>query len=227
MTPDRNQRGPGLFAPNPDRARALRRDRRRGDGVSQTRSNGPGPSLIGGPFKLETADGKTVTDADFLGKPFLVYFGYTHCPDVCPTTLAEISDVLKRLPDKPLKVLFITVDPERDIAEADGRLCIELRSAHHRPFRQRRRDRGDREDLSGLRAQGADQRWRLCHGPFLDRLSDERQGAVSSKRSTWTARPTTRRRNCGNFCDPLALSLLPRAGEGGAQRRMRASPAWL
>jgi len=48
------------------------------------------------------------------GKPFLVYFGYTHCPDVCPTTLAQITDVLKRLPDKPIRVLFITVDPERD-----------------------------------------------------------------------------------------------------------------
>jgi protein SCO1/2 len=65
-----------------------------------------GPSLVGGPFALQTADMK--------GKPFLVYFGYTHCPDVCPTTLAQISDVLKRLPDKPIRVLFVTVDPERD-----------------------------------------------------------------------------------------------------------------
>ena len=55
-----------------------------------------------------------MTEADFVGQPFLVYFGYTHCPDVCPTTLAQISDVLKRLPDKPVKALFVTVDPERD-----------------------------------------------------------------------------------------------------------------
>ena len=81
------------------------------------RPNRNSASLIGGPFRLETADGKTVTEADFLGHPFLVYFGYTHCPDVCPTTLAEISDVMKRLPDKPLKTLFITVDPERDTAK--------------------------------------------------------------------------------------------------------------
>ena len=73
-----------------------------------------GTSLVGGPFALQTADGKTITDADMRGKPFLVYFGYTHCPDVCPTTLAQITDVLKRLPDKPIRVLFITVDPERD-----------------------------------------------------------------------------------------------------------------
>jgi protein SCO1 len=70
--------------------------------------------LIGGPFSLQTADGKTVTDANMAGHPFLVYFGYTHCPDVCPTTLAQLSDVLRQLPDKPIRVLFVTVDPERD-----------------------------------------------------------------------------------------------------------------
>jgi protein SCO1/2 len=48
------------------------------------------------------------------GEPFLVFFGYTHCPDVCPATLAEISDVLSKMPGKPVKALFITVDPERD-----------------------------------------------------------------------------------------------------------------
>jgi protein SCO1/2 len=78
------------------------------------RTGKPGPSLIGGPFRLQSAEGKTVTEADFQGHPYLIYFGYTHCPDVCPTTLAQISDVLKRLPDLPVKVLFVTVDPERD-----------------------------------------------------------------------------------------------------------------
>ncbi len=73
-------------------------------------------SLIGGPFTLQMKDGKTLTDVDLKGHPFLVYFGYTHCPDVCPTTLAQISDVLRRLPDKPLRALFITVDPARDSA---------------------------------------------------------------------------------------------------------------
>jgi protein SCO1/2 len=78
------------------------------------------PSLIGGPFHLQNAEGKTVTEADFLGAPFLVYFGYTHCPDICPTTLAQISDVMKRLPDKPIKAVFITVDPERDTPKLMG-----------------------------------------------------------------------------------------------------------
>ena len=71
-------------------------------------------ALIGGPFKLEGPDGRIVTDADMMGKPFLVFFGYTHCPDVCPTTLAQISGVLSRLPDKPIPALFISFDPERD-----------------------------------------------------------------------------------------------------------------
>lgn len=75
-------------------------------------------SLVGGPFSLQGPDGRIVTDADMKGEPFLVYFGYTNCPDVCPTTLAEMSDVLGRLPGKPIRALFITVDPERDTAQS-------------------------------------------------------------------------------------------------------------
>lgn len=77
---------------------------------------GPAPSAIGGPFKLTDQDGKPITDADLKGKPFLVFFGYTHCPDVCPTTLFEVSEVLRALgPDSGrAAALFITVDPERD-----------------------------------------------------------------------------------------------------------------
>jgi protein SCO1/2 len=57
-----------------------------------------------------------VSDADIKGKPFLVFFGFTHCPDICPTTLFEISQVMKTLgPDADRTgALFITVDPERD-----------------------------------------------------------------------------------------------------------------
>jgi protein SCO1/2 len=70
---------------------------------------------IGGPFQLASANGGEVTDADFKGQPFLVFFGYTHCPDVCPAVLFEISQVLKAMgDDKRIKALFITVDPERD-----------------------------------------------------------------------------------------------------------------
>jgi protein SCO1 len=75
-------------------------------------------SLVGGPFTLQGPDGRVVTDADMKGQPFLVYFGYTNCPDICPTTLAQMSDVLGKLPGKPIRGLFITIDPERDTAQS-------------------------------------------------------------------------------------------------------------
>ncbi len=72
------------------------------------------PSLIGGPFALQDGSGDTVSDQTLRGRPFLVYFGYTHCPDTCPTELARISNVLAAMGDKVVPALFITVDPERD-----------------------------------------------------------------------------------------------------------------
>jgi protein SCO1/2 len=72
-------------------------------------------SAIGGPFQLTSMDGGEITDTDFKGHPFLVFFGYTHCPDICPTELFQISQILKaRGNDQQIKALFITVDPERD-----------------------------------------------------------------------------------------------------------------
>jgi protein SCO1/2 len=78
--------------------------------------SGHGAALIGGAFALQGPDGRVVTDADMKGEPFLVYFGYTNCPDICPTTLAQMSDVLSKMPNKPIRALFITIDPERDSA---------------------------------------------------------------------------------------------------------------
>ena len=74
------------------------------------------PSAVGGAFQLIDQNGRRVSDADFRGKPFLVFFGFTHCPDICPTTLFDISEVLRRLgPDaEKTAVLFVSVDPERD-----------------------------------------------------------------------------------------------------------------
>src|SRR5262245_13600282 len=73
-------------------------------------------AAIGGPFTLTDQNGRSVTDQDLKGKPFLVFFGFTHCPDVCPTTLFEVSEILRTLgPDADrVGALFITVDPERD-----------------------------------------------------------------------------------------------------------------
>ena len=73
-------------------------------------------ATIGGPFKLTDQNGQTVSEQDFKGHPFLVFFGFTHCPDVCPTTLFEVSEILRSLgPDADrTRAVFITVDPERD-----------------------------------------------------------------------------------------------------------------
>jgi protein SCO1 len=71
---------------------------------------------IGGPFALQDGNGKQVTDKDFRGKYMLVYFGYTFCPDVCPTTLNAVADAIDKLGPIAAKIqpLFITVDPKRD-----------------------------------------------------------------------------------------------------------------
>jgi protein SCO1 len=79
-----------------------------------------GTALVGGPFSLVGAGGKTVTDADFRGRYMLVFFGFTHCPDICPAELQVIAQTLDKLGDKGTKVVpvFITLDPERDTPEA-------------------------------------------------------------------------------------------------------------
>lgn len=74
---------------------------------------------LGGPFTLVDQDGRAVTDADFRGKYLLIYFGYTFCPDVCPTSLTRNADALKLIGDKAEKVqpILISIDPERDTPE--------------------------------------------------------------------------------------------------------------
>lgn len=74
---------------------------------------------IGGPFQLTTQDGTPLSDADLKGRPFAIFFGFTHCPEVCPTTLWELSEALKALgPDAgDLAVLFVSLDPTRDTPE--------------------------------------------------------------------------------------------------------------
>lgn len=78
-----------------------------------------GPS-IGGPFSLIDQNGRTVTDKDFRGRVMLIYFGYTFCPDVCPTTLGNVAQAYDMLsPQEQAQVvpMFITVDPERDTVD--------------------------------------------------------------------------------------------------------------
>lgn len=76
----------------------------------------PAGAAIGGPYRLTAENGQPISDRTMAGKPYLVFFGYTHCPDICPTTLFEISQVMKALGKDADRTaaLFITVDPERD-----------------------------------------------------------------------------------------------------------------
>jgi protein SCO1/2 len=79
-----------------------------------------GTAQIGGPFSLVGADGKPVTDRDFRGRYMLIFFGFTHCPDICPAELQVIAQALEQLGDKAKTVapIFITLDPERDTPDA-------------------------------------------------------------------------------------------------------------
>ena len=101
-----------------------------GCGPSQPEAEGPlAGAKIGGPFRLTDAKGKTVTDRDFAGRYRVMYFGYTFCPDVCPTDMQAIAAGLKLLDKsapakaKTIVPIFITVDPERDTPAVVGRFA--------------------------------------------------------------------------------------------------------
>jgi protein SCO1 len=81
-----------------------------------------GMALIGGPFTLVDQNGKTVTDRDFRGKYMLIFFGFTHCPDICPAELQVMSAALDALGPKADDVvpIFVTLDPGRDTPKAVG-----------------------------------------------------------------------------------------------------------
>jgi protein SCO1/2 len=80
---------------------------------------GTGTALVGGPFTLVNQDGQTVTDKDFSGRYLLIFFGYTYCPDICPTELQVMTQALAAMGDRAsaIRPLFITIDPERDTPE--------------------------------------------------------------------------------------------------------------
>ena len=111
-----------------------------------------GTAAIGGPFTLAATDGRTVTDTTFRGKWMLIYFGYTSCPDACPTVLANMSIALKMLGNETDKVqpLFITVDPRRDTREVLGEYLKSFDPANHRFDRQRRANHRRQEGVQGL-----------------------------------------------------------------------------
>jgi protein SCO1 len=99
--------------------------------ISPAIQSSPAGTSIGGPFLLTATDGKAVSSGDFQGKHLLVFFGFTNCPDICPSGLQQISAALDKLgPDAEAIVpLFITLDPERDTPEKIGSY---LKSFHPR-----------------------------------------------------------------------------------------------
>lgn len=91
---------------------------------SRVKTETIGEALVGGPFTLTDHLGQTRSEKDFAGKYMLIYFGYTYCPDICPTDLSKMTRTLEMLKDKGgakkaelVQPLFITVDPERDTSE--------------------------------------------------------------------------------------------------------------
>jgi cytochrome oxidase Cu insertion factor (SCO1/SenC/PrrC family) len=80
---------------------------------------GSGTALVGGPFSLVNQDGKRVTEKDFLGRYMLVFFGYTYCPDVCPTELQVMTAALERMGPEADRIqpVFVSIDPARDTPE--------------------------------------------------------------------------------------------------------------
>ncbi len=89
-------------------------------GTNAGTNAGTSVGSVGGPFTLIGTDGQTVTEADFAGRPRAMFFGFTHCPDVCPTTLAEADGWLKALgpAGDDLRIVFVSVDPERDTPQS-------------------------------------------------------------------------------------------------------------
>jgi protein SCO1/2 len=74
-----------------------------------------GPAAVGSTFSLTAQNGRVFSNTELTGRPYLVFFGYTHCPDFCPTALFDITAVFKELgSEKKIAALFITVDPDRD-----------------------------------------------------------------------------------------------------------------
>jgi len=109
------------FAHNGSHAPGHKHDAK-GNATVQDGGSRPDPAAagvtIGGPFVLQNQAGKAVTEKDFLGNYAVVFFGFTHCPDICPTGLQTVVDAKDAVGPaaKNLQILFITLDPERDTA---------------------------------------------------------------------------------------------------------------
>lgn len=92
-------------------------------GTGEPAGSPVGAPTFGGPFTLTGADGEPFSSTRLAGRPHAIFFGFTHCPDVCPTTLARLAKLRRQLGngERPFEILFVTVDPERDGPEEVGK----------------------------------------------------------------------------------------------------------
>ena len=137
-------------------------------------------SAIGGPFHLVDQNGKKVTNTDLKGKWLLVYFGYTHCPDACPTALNDIALALDELGPKrgEVRPVFITVDPERDTPQALKDYVASFDAPILALTGTPGRGRPGGQELPRLLRQAPRARRRLFDGPQLGHLCDGPEGPV-------------------------------------------------
>ena len=148
------------------------------------------PAAIGGPFQLTDQTGQTVTDKNLKGRPTLIFFGFTHCPDVCPTALFEMSEVLRAMgkdADRRQRLFRLGRSGARHAGGDEG-LPVQLRSAPERP--DRRSARRWRKVMSAYRVYAKkvplkDGDYTMDHTALIYLMDAT---AVSSRRSTSSAR---------------------------------------
>ena len=155
-----------------------------------------GSPEIGGSFTMIGQDGRTVTNADLAGRPYLVFFGYTHCPDFCPTALFDISAVFKELgPDKKVSALFVTVDPDRDTPDVLKNYLENFNSRIIGLTGDNTENRGDRQGVPRLCKKSP---WRknrrLYGGPYGCRLFDGQARKIRQRLQSAKAAATIRAR---------------------------------
>ena len=144
------------------------------------------PAAIGGPFQLTDQAGQTVTEKSMQGHPTLVFFGFTHCPDVCPTTLFEMSEVLKAMGKDADRVnaYYISVDPERDTQAAMKEYLSSFDPRLKGLTGNPEADRQGAFRIPRLCQESPAEGRRLHHGPHRADLSDGSRRQISSRRST-------------------------------------------
>ncbi len=209
------------------------------------------PANLGGSFELTDHNGKPFSSATLAGRPYAIFFGFTNCPDVCPTTLLLMSNALARLgadADR-LKVLFVTVDPEQDTPEQLRKYMSSFDARILALTGTPGADRRDHQAVEGLLQQAARGQGRLHHRPLGLRLPDgsrqpsrrhvglpgrggragrEDQEALEiarRRRAAVNPRIAARARACASHCAPRARHWRPARCASRARSPPRAAPA--